>query len=168
MSHPTAQCSAAFSSAPASITATGRTPQSTTVGAAFAVALQTKVTDANSNPLIGVQVTFTAPASGPSASFNVRLVPRLAPSGVATAPAFTANGQAGSYTGSGGCFRPGGHSQFPDYAFRVHLQSRNLSAFPQAGYWILDMNRTGILDGGSIGDAGFSLGNWSLTPVLLC
>jgi hypothetical protein len=84
---------------PASITAIGGTPQTTSVGAAFAVALKAKVTDANNNPLVGLQVTFTAPSGGPSGSFNGSATAKVNTdsSGVATAPAFTANGQAGSY-----------------------------------------------------------------------
>ena len=50
---------------PSSITATGGTPQSATVGTAFAAALQATVKDAGNNPVSGVAVTFTAPPAGP-------------------------------------------------------------------------------------------------------
>ena len=55
---------------PASIVATAGTPQSVTIGSAFTTPLQAIVKDANSNPVSGVTVTFTAPASGASATFG--------------------------------------------------------------------------------------------------
>jgi hypothetical protein len=57
------------------VTPLSGTPQSTTVGTAFPIALQVKVIDDSSspvpgagNPVSGVAVRFTAPASGPSGS----------------------------------------------------------------------------------------------------
>jgi len=55
---------------PAVIQATGGTPQSTTILAPFAVPLQVLVSDAAANPLSGVAVTFTAPATGASATLS--------------------------------------------------------------------------------------------------
>ena len=52
--------------AAATVGATAGTPQSTAINAAFGTALQATVTDAGSNPVAGVTVTFTAPASGAS------------------------------------------------------------------------------------------------------
>ena len=88
------------SSTAASIAATAGTPQSATVNTAFATALQGTVKDAGGNPLSGVTVTFTAPGSGASATFSgsASATAVTNTSGVATAPALTANGQAGSYT----------------------------------------------------------------------
>jgi hypothetical protein len=85
----------------ASLSATAGTPQSADVNTAFATDLQVIVRDAANNPLAGVAVTFTAPASGASGTFagGQRTVTVLTnAAGVATAPAFTANGTAGSYT----------------------------------------------------------------------
>jgi hypothetical protein len=82
----------------ASITATAGTPQSTPVNAGFAAALQATVKDAGNNPMTGVTVTFTVPASGPGASFTGGSTAITNATGVATAPALNANGQAGSYT----------------------------------------------------------------------
>ncbi len=81
---------------PASITATAGTSQSANVNAAFAVQLQATVNDSLNNPVSGVVVTFTAPASGASGTFagGVNTATTNA-SGVATAPIFTANGTAG-------------------------------------------------------------------------
>ena len=82
------------------MTATAGTPQSTVVNTAFGTALQATVRDAGSNPVAGVTVTFTAPASGASARFggSATATATTNGSGVATAPTLTANGTAGSYT----------------------------------------------------------------------
>src|SRR6185295_590588 len=51
------------------ITATGGTPQTASYNSPFARSLQARVTDGDGHPLSGVPVTFTAPATGPSAIF---------------------------------------------------------------------------------------------------
>jgi hypothetical protein len=91
---------AALSMAGPSIIAVAGTPQSGIVNTVFGTALQAMVRDANNNPLSGAMVTFTAPSSGASASFGGSLGAAVATnsSGIATAPALTANAQAGSYT----------------------------------------------------------------------
>jgi hypothetical protein len=53
-----------------SITATSGTPQTTLINTAFSLPLQVTVTDGLGSPLSGIAVTFTAPASGPSASLS--------------------------------------------------------------------------------------------------
>jgi hypothetical protein len=85
-------------SGPASITATAGSPQSATVNTAFAMALQATVKNATNNPVSGVTVTFTAPGSGASGTFGGSTAVTTNSSGVATAPALTANSVAGSYT----------------------------------------------------------------------
>jgi hypothetical protein len=78
------------------ITANSGAAQSVAVGSAFAT-LQAKVTDAGGNPIPGVTVTFTAPASGAGGSFtggNTAVTNAL---GLATASVFAANTVAGSY-----------------------------------------------------------------------
>jgi len=84
---------------PASVTATAGTPQGTPISTAFTTQLQATVKDAGSNPVSGVVVTFTPPASGASGTFagGVNTATTNA-SGVATAPVFTANGTVGAYT----------------------------------------------------------------------
>ena len=52
-----------FTNAPA-LSATGGTPQSATVGQPFAAPLTVALTDSYGTPLVGVTVTFTAPAGG--------------------------------------------------------------------------------------------------------
>src|SRR5260370_5490809 len=87
---------AAFKANGPSITATAGTPQSAAFNTAFATPLQATVKDAANNPVSGVLVTFTAPASGASGTFagGVNMATTNA-AGVATAPTFTANGIAG-------------------------------------------------------------------------
>jgi hypothetical protein len=85
--------------APASIVATGGTPQSTKVNTAFPTNLTATVTDASGNPVSGATVTFHAPGSGASGTFAGGITTATTNSqGVATAAVFTANGSAGSYT----------------------------------------------------------------------
>jgi hypothetical protein len=81
--------------AAATINATSGTPQSTTVSTAFAAPLVATVLDSDSNPVSGVAVTFTAPASGASGLFTSNSTTTETDttnaSGVATSSAFTAN-----------------------------------------------------------------------------
>jgi adhesin/invasin len=85
-------------------------PQFTTVHTAFGSPLVAKVTDALGNPVAGVQVTFAAPASGPSGTFGTcaggnptaaTCVVASNASGLATASVMTANGTAGAYAVTG-------------------------------------------------------------------
>ena len=88
--------------APANITATGGTPQSATVGTAFAAPFVVSVNDVTGAPVVGAVVTFTAPATGASGTFagGVNTATTNA-NGLATSAVFTANATAGSYTVSG-------------------------------------------------------------------
>ncbi len=54
---------------PASITATAGSGQSATTGAAFSAQIQAIVRDQDGNPVPGVGVMFSAPTSGPGATF---------------------------------------------------------------------------------------------------
>ncbi|MEY2495664.1 MAG: hypothetical protein QOJ45_2156 [Verrucomicrobiota bacterium] len=82
-----------------SFSATAGTPQSVAVNTAFPVALKATVTESG-NPVSGISVTFTAPASGASGTFSSgnTATAVTGANGVATAPTFTANGTPGSYT----------------------------------------------------------------------
>ncbi len=84
---------------PASIVATGGTPQTTNIGSAFPAVLTATVRDSGGNLVGGVVVTFSAPGSGPSGTFNAASSVQASTnaSGVATSPTFTANTTAGSY-----------------------------------------------------------------------
>ena len=82
-----------------SIAATAGTPQVADVGAPFTTALQAIVKDVN-GPVQGANVTFTATSTGASGTFPGNLTAIAAVtnvSGIATAPAFTANATAGNY-----------------------------------------------------------------------
>src|SRR5205823_5250654 len=77
--------------------ATAGTPQSATINAAFATQLKATIKE-NGNLKANIPVTFTAPASGASGTFQgsgASLTVNTDSSGVATAPVFTANGIAG-------------------------------------------------------------------------
>jgi hypothetical protein len=85
--------------APASISVVSGSGQSAAINTAFAVQLASQVKDAGGNPLSGVTVTFTAPASGASGTFAGGVITAVTnASGIATAVVFTANGTTGTYT----------------------------------------------------------------------
>ena len=83
--------------APASIAATGGTPQTTPVNTVFPALLQATVRDAYGNAVPGASVVFAAPVSGASAVFAGNAVASTNAFGIATAPAATANGTVGGY-----------------------------------------------------------------------
>ncbi len=75
-------------------------PQSATVNTVFATPLAVYATDSYGVPLIGVSVTFTAPAFGAGGAFAGGMTTATVTTdagGVATAPAFTANLVTGAY-----------------------------------------------------------------------
>jgi hypothetical protein len=84
---------------PSSIAATGGTPQTANISSAFPTVLTATVRDSAGNLIPGVVVTFSAPGSGPSGTFNGASSSQATTnaSGVATSPTFTANTTAGSY-----------------------------------------------------------------------
>jgi hypothetical protein len=92
------------SPAPATVTATAGTPQSTPVSTAFAAPLSAEVRDAASQLLSGVTVTFGLPASGSSGTFPGSAISATAVTtsvlGQADSPVVTANGLAGTYAAS--------------------------------------------------------------------
>jgi hypothetical protein len=79
------------------VVALGGTPQTATVGTAYGQPLQVRVTDALGNPVRGAGVTFAAPAAGAGGTFAGAATVLTDDRGIATAPAFTAGGIAGSY-----------------------------------------------------------------------
>ncbi len=84
------------STASAFISVNGGDGQSATVGLAYS-ALTALVVDAYQNPLPGLAVTFTAPASGASVTFAGATTVNTDANGIATAPAMTANTQSGAF-----------------------------------------------------------------------
>ncbi len=90
-----------LAAAPASITAGAGVTQKAPVDHSFSVPLSVTVTDAQKNPVSGVDVTFRAPSSGPSGTFSATaktsVVVATNSSGIAVAPAFHANGVSGGY-----------------------------------------------------------------------
>ncbi len=86
---------------PASLVATGGTPQSAQAGTQFSSPLSATVKDSSGNLLSGISVTFTAPASGASGTFaggGATVTVTTNSSGVATSTAFTANSSVGAYS----------------------------------------------------------------------
>jgi hypothetical protein len=88
----------------AAITVSAGGTQFAIVNTAFATALQATVTDSAGAVLPNVSVTFTAPGTGASGTFaggGTTATVQTNATGIATAPVFTANGIAGSYTVTG-------------------------------------------------------------------
>jgi adhesin/invasin len=77
------------------INATGGTPQSASISTQFPKPLQATVTDQYGNPVSGVTVTFTPPASGATATLSA---PPPTDSKGSTSVIATANSVAGTYT----------------------------------------------------------------------
>src|SRR5262249_53339361 len=96
--------------APASITVSSGNNQSANTGQNFASPLVALVKNANNNPVQGVSVTYTAPASGASAEFSTTtntITVTSNASGLASTGTFAANATGGvnysvSATASGG------------------------------------------------------------------
>jgi hypothetical protein len=83
---------------PVTIVATGGTPQVATVNTAFTALLVATVLDASSNPVGGVAVTFTAPATGASGTFanaTTTETDLTNAAGMAASTTFVANGNTG-------------------------------------------------------------------------
>ena len=71
------------------------TPQSAQVGAAFAQPLRVRLLDVNNAPMVGVSVSFVAPASGAAATLSA--LTALTDANGEASVTVTANGTAGSY-----------------------------------------------------------------------
>ena len=83
-----------------SASASSGTPQSATINSAFSAPLQVTVTGVGGTPVSGASVTFTAPSSGPAASFGGSTAATVVTnsSGAATTPSLIANSLVGSYS----------------------------------------------------------------------
>jgi hypothetical protein len=86
----------AFESRGFTLVVSSGTPQTTSVNTAFSQPLVVQVSSDHGEPVMGGAVTFTAPDSGPSATFGTNPV-TITSAGTASATA-TANDVAGSYT----------------------------------------------------------------------
>ncbi|MGD0568124.1 MAG: hypothetical protein ABSA78_06940 [Candidatus Sulfotelmatobacter sp.] len=84
---------------PAPVTASGGTPQSAVFSTNYANAMSATVLNASGAPVAGIEVTFTAPATGASGYFGYSNMNTLTimtnSSGVANAGTFTANSTVG-------------------------------------------------------------------------
>ncbi|MFZ0642431.1 MAG: hypothetical protein WAM25_04685, partial [Candidatus Acidiferrales bacterium] len=89
-------CSSGSKKSAETIVATSGTPQSAQATAAFAMPLVATVVDSGNNPVSGVVVTFTAPATGASGTFaGGTKTATTNSSGIATSAVFTANATVG-------------------------------------------------------------------------
>lgn len=82
------------------VTVVAGNQQSAAVNTLFSLPLSVRVTDGSGNPVGGVSVTFTAPATGPSGTFPGGTLSRIVQTdtgGIARADSFRANTVAGSY-----------------------------------------------------------------------
>ncbi len=94
-----------------SIKMAGGSPQNTIIGTPFGTALQVSVVDDAGNPVANIPVTFAAPATGPTGTFNALTTVPTDALGIATAPTLTANHILGTFTVSatvGGVASPAG------------------------------------------------------------
>lgn len=83
---------------PATITASGGTPQSAVTSTAYGTPLQITLTDAAGNPVSGATITFEAPLTGPSGTFGGQTTIATTTDAVGHASAvITANNVAGSF-----------------------------------------------------------------------
>jgi Bacterial Ig-like domain (group 1) len=83
---------------PAAIAVNDGGDQDAAVGSAYGTVLQAIVLDTFLNPVPGVLVSFSAPHVGATGAFNGEPDVLTNALGVATAPTFTANHEAGSFT----------------------------------------------------------------------
>ena len=97
---------------PANIVLYSGSPQATTLGQPFPEPLQALVTDALGDPVSGVSVIFTPPATGPSGTFNGSPVATTGADGIAISPALVANSASGSFVTTATATGVGGAVQF--------------------------------------------------------
>jgi Bacterial Ig-like domain (group 1)/Viral BACON domain len=83
---------------PATIKATGGTPQSATVNKNFTNPLVATVQDASGNPVSGLLLTFSPPTTGASGTFACGNTAVTNSEGIATSQVFKANTVAGKYS----------------------------------------------------------------------
>jgi hypothetical protein len=144
----------------ATIKAVAGTPQSTTVGYAFAAPLQVLVTDAYGNPVPGVTVTFTAPTSGAASSFSGGVVVTNA-LGIA-ATTCSANIKAGRYAVTASASGVGTPLSFsltntPDVASRL-LITAPLTAIRNTSFafTVTALDQYGNIAAGYLGTVAFA------------
>lgn len=153
----------------ASLTATAGTPQSATVGTAFATNLAAVVKDTFGNVISGAQVVFTAPSTGASGTFTNGTATTTATtnvSGVATATTFTANYTTGTYTvtaAAGG--KSAGFSLTNNAGPAPTFGSINVSQIPQGASKSVTITGTNFEPGAtlSFNMAGVSAGPTTVT-----
>ncbi len=141
--------------AASAVVANAGSGQTAVEGAAFTIPLSAKVSDAFGNAVPGTTVVFTAPSSGASGTFAGGVVSAsvaTASTGIATAPAFTANTMAGAYSVSATVhgLTPAEFALTntvpPDYSVTVHPNALTIVQ-GQAGSTVLTITPVGGLAG---------------------
>ena len=147
------------------ITATSGTPQTTQINTAFAAPLAVTLTNLGGSPLAGVQVTFSAPTSGASGTFAGGATTATAltnASGVATAPAFTANGTSGSFGVTASAPRVGAPATFSLTNLTVNTPV-TVSLTPSSVSLLPSQNQTFTAKVSGTSNTGVT---WSLSPLV--
>jgi hypothetical protein len=152
---------------PESIAVVSGTPQSTKINTAFAASLQAVVKDESGNPVPGVNVTFTAPASGASGTFanGTTTETRITNlQGIATSSTFTANSVVGgAYVVTASTDGVATPANFSLTNIAVLTTADSVGAFdPSTGTWYLrNSNTSGPPDAGT-----FIFGGVKWIPVV--
>jgi hypothetical protein len=121
---------------PEVVNAGAGTSQSTVVGTDFPVPLAVTVTDSGGNDVEGAPVTFRAPAAGASGVFagaGRSVTVTTNSDGVATAPAFSANGRVGGYVVTA---TVAGVSSPATFALVNKPRTSASAAGPAGSYWL--------------------------------
>jgi protocatechuate 3,4-dioxygenase beta subunit len=135
--------------APNAIAAGVGSSQSTELGADFAVPLAVTVTDADSNPIQGAVVVFTAPGSGASGVFagsGTTAVVLANADGVATAPDFSANDHTGGYVVTA---KVTGLAMPATFALVNEPRSGASAPGPNGSYWLVTSTGQVLRSGGA-------------------
>ena len=130
-------------SQPYSIAVSTGSGQAASIGTTFATALQAIVTNNYGTGISGAAVTFTAPSSGASGTFSGSTTVVTNSSGIATAPAFTANSTPGAYVVTA---TTGGLSASFNLTNSAGTGQTNVG-FYYNGYFVLDANGSGAYEG---------------------
>ena len=140
------------------VVASGGTPQIEPVNTAFTTPLQATVTDGGGNPVSGVAVVFTAPASGASGTFaggSTSASIQTGSNGIAVAPTFTANSQAGAYAVTASASGIGGVAMF-SLTNTAATTGGTLSGFGTSSTSLVNLTSEGSADWEHWGDANLN------------
>jgi hypothetical protein len=152
---------------PVTIAVSAGSGQSALVNTAFATALQAVVKDSGGNPVPSVTVVFSAPTSGASGLFgaNTTATVTTSASGIATAPAFTANGVAGQYSVTASTTGVSTNASFPltNTTQSSTTQPANASAVYSAASQTVTL--TAVVNSATSGSVTFAVGTLGIVTA---